>query len=272
MKFEPRAVDHSVNVTPRHPLADAATLALGIGGALLALTALLALFADALVSRISVETEMRWFGRLSPPTLVGAEDESPEARAAADLVARLTRHWDSAYTLRVLVSKDTTPNALAYPGGLIIITRGLIDRVETENELAFVIAHEIGHFRNRDHLRGLGRSAAIGLVIGTITSGGSGGFGFGVADLALRAFGREQESGADRFGLQLVHAEYGHVSGAWRFFELIEARYGGGSTLINYLETHPLPRDRVDELRQYANERGWPVEGETIPWQPRGNP
>lgn len=271
MKFEPRTADDSVNVTPRHPLADAATLVLGIGGALLALTVLLALFADRLVSRISVETEMRWFGRLSPPALAGSDHESPEARAVAELVDRLTRHWDSAYRLRVLVSDDDAPNALAFPGGLIVVTRGLVDGVETENELAFVLAHEIGHFRNRDHLRGLGRSAAIALVVGTLTSGGSGGFGFGVADLALKAFGREQESSADRFALELVYAEYGHVADAWRFFERIEARYGSGATLVNYLETHPRPGDRVDELRQYARERGWPVAGTPARWQPRAN-
>ena len=73
MKFEPRTVDDSVNVSKRHPLADAATLALGVGGALLALTAVLAFFADTLVARISVETEMRWFGKLSPPTLVATQ-------------------------------------------------------------------------------------------------------------------------------------------------------------------------------------------------------
>lgn len=272
MKFEPRTADHSVNVSNRHPLADAATLTLGIGGALLALTVLLAFFADTLVAHISVEAEMRWFGRLSPPTLAATESDTPEARAAADLVARLTRHWDSAYTLRVVISDDAAPNALAFPGGLIIVTRGLIDGVQTENELAFVLAHEIGHFRNRDHLRGLGRAAAIGLVIGTVTSGGSGGFGFGVADLALKAFGREQESGADRFALELMYAEYGHVADSWRFFERIQARYGEGSVLVNYLETHPLPGDRADELRQYAQERGWPVEGTLTPWQPRANP
>lgn len=272
MKFEPRSADHSVNVTPRHPLADAATLALGVGGALLALTVVLALFADTLVSRISVETELRWFGRLSPPALAGASDDSPEARAAADLVARLTRHWDGGYTFRVMVSDDETPNALAFPGGLIVVTRGLLDGVETENELAFVLAHELGHFRNRDHLRGLGRSAAIALVIGTITSGGSGGFGFGVADLALKAFGREQESGADRFGLELLHAEYGHVADASRFFERIETRHGSGSALVNYLETHPRPGDRAEELRQYAEERGWPLEGTRTPWRPQEHP
>lgn len=272
MKFEPRSVDHSVNVTRRHPLADAATLTLGVGGALLAITFLLALFADTLVARISVEREMRWFGRLSPDTLVATEGNTPEARAAADLLARLTRHWDSAYTLRVRISDDAAPNAFALPGGLIVVTRGLIDAVESENELAFVLAHEIGHFRNRDHLRGLGRAAAIGLVVGAMTSGGSGGFGSSVAELTLKAFGREQESDADQFALELVHAEYGHIADAWRFFERIEARYGSGSALVNYLETHPLPGDRAGELRQYAQERGWPVEGTLTPWQPQANP
>lgn len=270
MKFEPRSADESVNVTARHPLADAATLALGLGAALIVLTALLALFADALVARISIKTELRWFGNMLPAELMlqGTESDSDEARAATALMQRLAAHWDSDYEFRLAISDESAPNALAFPGGLIVVTRGLLDGVESENELAFVLAHELGHFRNRDHLRGLGRSAAIGLVIGTLTSGGSGGFGFGVADLALRGFGREQESDADRFALEIMFAEYGHVGESWRFFERIEQRYGSGSAMLNYLETHPLPNNRLDALRDYARERGWPTTGTLAPWRP----
>ena len=156
MKFEPRPADHSVNVTARHPLADAAVLVLGLGAVLLLVTIVLAFFADALVARISVKTEMRWFGGMSLPAVVDEFEttSASEEQALEDLLARLTQHWESDYTFRLRISENTAPNALAFPGGLIVVTRGLLDNVESENELAFVLAHELGHFRNRDHLRG----------------------------------------------------------------------------------------------------------------------
>lgn len=270
MKFEPRPADHSVNVTARHPLADAAILVLGLGAVLLLVTIVLAFFADALVARISVKTEMRWFGGLSLPSAIEELEttSTSEEQALTDLLARLTQHWESDYTFRMRISENTVPNALAFPGGLIVVTRGLLDSVESENELAFVLAHELGHFRNRDHLRGLGRGAAISLVVGTVTSGGSGGFGFGVADIALRGFGREQETDADVFALGLVYAEYGHVGESWRFFERIQSAYGHGNAVLNYLETHPLPGSRIDDLKRLARERGWPTAGTLVPWNP----
>ncbi|MEO1116615.1 MAG: M48 family metallopeptidase [Pseudomonadota bacterium] len=270
MKFEPRPADHSVNVTARHPLADAAVLVLGLGAVLLLITLVLAFFADALVARISIKTEMQWFGGMSPPAVLEEVDETDtaETRALSELLARLTQHWQSDYRFRLRVSEDAAPNALAFPGGLIVVTRGLLDNVESENELAFVLAHELGHYRNRDHLRGLGRGAAISLVVGAMTSGGSGGFGFGIADIALRGFGREQETDADVFALGLVYAEYGHVGESWRFFERIQSAYGSGNAMLNYLETHPLPSSRIDDLKRRARERGWPTEGTLVPWNP----
>ena len=56
----------------------------------------------------------------------------------------------------------------------MIVTAGLLEKVESENELAFIIGHELGHFRNRDHIRGLGRGLAIGILI-TAVSGNDGG-------------------------------------------------------------------------------------------------
>ena len=264
MEFKPRQADTTVNVSRRHPLADAATLIAGVGGLIVMLVVAFVLLSDKIVARISVETEMRWFGGLSATPFDSDPRYDEEADAARDLLMRLAGHWGSEVDFRLSVIDDPLPNAFAVPGGQIVVTRGLIDSVKSENELAFVLAHELGHFHNRDHLRQIGRGAAVALILGVFNTGST--FGFNVADLTLRRFGREQESDADAFALALVQAEYGHIGESTRFFRRIETRYGPGSQVVSYLETHPLPGNRAEQLEALARERNWQTAGPLTPW------
>ena len=142
------------------------------------------------------------------------------------------------------------------------MTEGLLQQVESQNELAFVLGHELGHFRNRDHLRALGRGIALSLFF-TVTSGSDvSGLGIKVSDLALRGFSRKQELAADSFGLDVVNAQYGHVSEAWRLFERWDTEDGTLLDIATYTSTHPQPDDRIGKLEQLALERGWSVDGE----------
>jgi predicted Zn-dependent protease len=95
----------------------------------------------------------------------------------------------------------------------------------------------------------------------------------GVAQLASmagqftqRGFGREQETQADRFGLELLAAEYGHTGGAKDFFDHLPRNDNSMSKkLSSYLSTHPLHEDRIDTLRKVARLAGWPLRGERVP-------
>jgi predicted Zn-dependent protease len=156
----------------------------------------------------------------------------------------------------------SAPNAMALPGGLILVTDGLLDRVGSENELAFVLGHELGHFHNRDHLRRLGRGMVYGLLMAALTGGDpSLDPATFAGDLANRGFDREHERQADHFGLSLLQAEYGHVDGSWNFFESLLAEESD-KILIIYLSTHPANATRIQELKIFAKEKGWPLEGE----------
>ena len=66
---------------------------------------------------------------------------------------------------QVLYVPDKTVNALAIPGDRVIIYQGLLTEVQSENELMMVLGHELGHFANRDHLRGLSRQILIRLSL-----------------------------------------------------------------------------------------------------------
>ncbi len=267
MRYEPRQPAEGINVSKTHPLAEAGILAAGTGALFVLATLLMLFLVDIMLGFISTETETRWFKNWTPNDVVEAQSMSAAEQDADALLQRLAQHWpETDYEFRLRISDSSQPNALAFPGGLIIVTRGLMERVTSENELAFVLGHELGHYRNRDHIRQLGRATVFGIFYAAITQTGGGTFGFGITDLTLRGFNREQESDADEFGLTLLQREYGHVNEATRFFERIASERNSIGELASYFETHPQPGERMRELRDYARDQGWSTEGELTPW------
>jgi predicted Zn-dependent protease len=158
-------------------------------------------------------------------------------------------------------------NAAALPGGSVLVTTGLLDAVASENELAFVLAHELGHFAGRHHLRRLGRRAVYGLALAALTgSGGAAGdLGALTGELTSRGFDRDQEREADAFGLGLLAAEYGHVDGASELFDHLGAGTPQVEQVVAYFSTHPAGRDRIDALLAEATKQGWSSAGELRP-------
>ncbi len=270
MKFDPSLPKDGINVSRAHPLREALLLVGGVVAIGVAVAVAVALAIDVAAPHIPIELEARlfsgWFDR-------GAEDDeadAPRERSLAQLLNRMAGNWpDNSYVFEIAIWDETEPNAVALPGGVIAVTNGLLESVESENELAFVLGHELGHFHNRDHLRGLGRGIAFSLLLVAVGVGG-GGSAVQLASLAgqfaQRDFSRDQEIEADRFGLALLAAEYGHVSGAAAFFEHLPERDGtleGG--LASYFSTHPVNTERIQALHAAASEMGWELRGERQP-------
>ena len=271
MRHVVRQPDDTVNVSKTHPLSEAATLVVGLG-ALFAIVALAIIFLVELSVRyVSAEDEAALFASWLPQDLTLVAKGNERQLATQQIVDRLAQHWpDSPYEFRVEVDTSDAANAMALPGGLIVVTEGLLDQVESENELAFVLGHELGHFNNRDHLRSLGRGLLLSIVMTAVLGGDADSIGITVADLTLRRFGRAQETAADRYGLSLVQSEYGHVGSAWKLFERWtnnESEFLAG--VVTYLATHPDTSERIQGLMTYAADQDWPVGGalQPLPWQ-----
>jgi predicted Zn-dependent protease len=231
-------------------------------------SSLTVVFIDVIVPHVP----RAWEAALSPRFLVPEGDASLERQRELEaLLGRVAAHWpDNPYELRLVVVHDEELNAVALPGGTVVVTSGLVGEAATENELAFVLGHELGHFRYRDHLRGLGRGVVIDLMTSAVLGDGSLELVAIAERFALRTYDRRQERAADAFGLELVHAEYGHVYGATDFFKRLPAAGGVlGRTTEAYLSTHPVSSSRVEELARLARERGWPTDGEPTPWPVR---
>ena len=273
MKYEPRVPDESVNVSNVTPLRELVRSAGSLLTGLVLLGLLIGFSVDIAVRLIPPDFERDTFGGLNLVDAGGA-GEATQERIVADLVRRLTSHWPEApYAFRVSVSADTSPNAGALPGGSIVVTSGLLSSVESENELAFVLAHELGHFRGRHHLRRLGRSVLFGLAAAAVLgqTGSAAGAGSTVASLTERGFDRSQEEEADSFGLDLLNAEYGHVQEAGAFFTRVSGSRIG-DRVIAYASTHPAPADRATRLARLAGERGYALKGVITTFPPAKAP
>ncbi|MEZ4334137.1 MAG: M48 family metallopeptidase [Myxococcota bacterium] len=231
MRFEAKLPDDSVNVSKGHPLQEAAILLVGVAGLVALITLLVAVSIDRIVPWLPPRLEMRLFASLGEAMAEeeagSAAEPDPRSERVQALVERLAAHWSEspypAFCARIVERSE--PNAFALPGGTILVTTGLLDRIETENELAFVLAHELGHFAGRDHLRGLGRGVGLATAWGLLGLGRDQieGLVGVVGTLSARRFDRGQESQADAFGLDLLVAEYGHAAGVDAVFDRVLA-------------------------------------------------
>jgi Zn-dependent protease with chaperone function len=262
MRYVPKQPREGINVSDTHPLVEAGTLVLGLTAIFIAIVLALVFLIEVALYFIPAEKEAELFRDWLPDDLVTVSPGDERLQEAQLLVDRLSFHWgESPYEFRVEIDDSEIANAMALPGGLIILTQGLLDQVESENELAFVLAHELGHYRNRDHLRALGRGIVLSLFFTAVTGSDVARLGLKVSDLAMRGFGRKQESRADEFALAIVYTHYGHVNEAWRLFERWDVEHDSLPEIVTYLSTHPQAGDRVDSLESLALRKGWPTSG-----------
>lgn len=258
MKFTPRHIEENVNVSKTHPLAELAWLAGGVLLLLLVFYLVLGVTTDLAVAKIPVKAE-RWLGEHFAGRMHARENDPLRQRLQA-LLEHLPADSplrDYTFSVQLVTSEDV--NALALPGGHIVVFSGLVEQAASENEVAMVLAHELGHFAHRDHLtrlgRGLGLTVAALLVFGEDSA---------ASDLASKLFlvsesrySREQESAADRFGLDLLVASYGHAGGATDFFARVGQKAGSRAPYL--LASHPHPDDRVNELQSLIAANGYRV-------------
>jgi predicted Zn-dependent protease len=274
MKIRNVKVPEGINVSPHRPVADLFVLTAGTIGLFLAL-GLAAFLIGTYGGRYM---PMSWENALSEAMFEkGEPNDIPEAdlRAEAALQAladRLAANMDMPEDLHITVHylDDGRVNALTTLGGHIFVLRGLVDRVESENSLAMVMAHEIAHAANRDVAANMGGALLLQLVIGTVTGMSpetADGLIWGSNALLLRQFSREAERQADRDALAAVAKTYGHVAGADAFFRILLDEMGEAvpDEGPEFLSTHPLTEKRIKELNAMTEARGWALEGEMTP-------
>lgn len=247
-----------INSTGTSGLGEFATLVCGLGIAAVVLTVILTLAVGWLAPLVPFSWEKAVAGGIEP----SVETDHPRAEAAlrqlADELAR-DAGLPADMEVRLHLSDSGEPNAFATLGGHVIVTRGLVQSVSSENALAMVLAHEIAHVEQRHPIQALGRGAVISLVWAAL-AGATG--QSAVQDvlgnaglLTMLGFSREMERVADRDALATLRVRYGHTRGAAGFFRTLQERRGGeAAEWTALLQTHPRTAERLQTIARRARD------------------
>jgi predicted Zn-dependent protease len=174
---------------------------------------------------------------------------SPEGTAAFGKLVeklRVAGGLDAALDAQIIDSKIS--NAMALPGGKIYLFRGMIEDARDADEIAGVLAHELGHVRNRDGLRRLiqmgSTSFLIGLLFGDVT--GSGAVLIVARSLFDASYSRDNETDADTFSIEIMQKLGRSPSAMGELLVRITKKHESGPTIFS---THPLSEDRLSRMR-----------------------
>ena len=174
-----------------------------------------------------------------------------QGRAAFSKLVETVRqasHLDVPLQTEVLAS--SVPNAFALPGGKIYLLNGLLQKAQNADELAGVVAHEMGHISHRDHTRMMiqrgGVSFLVGLLWGDIT--GSAAVIFVTRTLFEVSYSREAEQNADDFAIGAMHALGRSPAPMGELLFRITGAERSGT--ISILASHPLTEDRRELMRR----------------------
>lgn len=170
------------------------------------------------------------------------------------------------FDITVGVLRDDSINAFAAPAGYLFVNSGLILAMQSEDELAAVLAHEMAHVTERHLASNIERSQTInlatlaGVLAGILLGGGSeAGQALAVGSMAggqaaALKYSRDDEREADHLGLQYLARSGYDPEGMARSFERIKERMrlSGAGSGPAYMSTHPGVTERIDYIREVA--------------------
>lgn len=163
---------------------------------------------------------------------------------------------DTPDAVKVFVLDHEMVNAFALPGGYVVFFRGMIDAAHGPNEIAAVLAHEVGHVVNRDPTRHALRSAGsigiLGLLFGDFAGGAA--VLFLTERLISANYAQEAEIGADAFAHEMLEAAGVSPAALGDMFERLRDEFGDTGGIVSHFLSHPTLGSRIEHARDQAHD------------------
>jgi Zn-dependent protease with chaperone function len=218
--------------------------------------------AERIVARIPMETEQplgrqaldwldgkKWF----KPTKLDFDTQKKIRNGFDELCSDLP--FRDYYHLEFRSGDIFGPNALALPGGIIVITDEMVKATETTEEVLAVLAHEIGHVELRHTMRSVLQNSVVAAATAAVTSDAA---SLSVAVSSLPAilaqtkYSREFETAADEYAFNLLKRKGYSPMAFASIMERLAKKYEKDTGPFAYISTHPVTAERVQRARDAA--------------------
>jgi len=209
----------------------------------------------AIGRRYAPEVEKQMGGRIDNERLQNYIDYVGQRIAHVSHKAYLEYHF--------VALEDESINAVSLPGGYIFITKGMLEKLQTEAQLAAILAHEIVHIVARDSSAAMSREIGISLLLSAVASGKTPEGALVAADLTRQILGlrysREDEQMADEAGLDyMVRAGYSPYAMV-ETMQMLQKQQGLRED--DFFSTHPAPQNRMTYLTQKIQRKYYNLTG-----------
>jgi predicted Zn-dependent protease len=194
--------------------------------------------------------------------LAGAFDEQTEKDSADIYMQQFTNALalDDTYPIKVHIIRSEEINAFALPGGRIFVYSGILEKMDSPEQLVALLGHEVSHVLGRHSLKSICRSLATSLVLSSML-GDAGGIGSNILAQADKFkeldYSRELETEADMHGLEIMDENRIDPRGMVRLLEILDRESVEMPTLMKYLSTHPETKERIMEARTNPISSHW---------------
>ncbi len=205
----------------------------------------------------AVEGQLKSFGLFgitdNPSCYVGRA-ETAAGQALDKLVQRLVSKASAMpFTPKVDVWRASQINAIALPGGKIIIFSPLLDFVDGPDQIAGIVAHELGHVRERHGLASVIHASGLGFIAGIIFGDVSGGIPAVVIEILLSSgYSRHHETDADSYAVALMREAGLNGTALARLFDKLIDMEAQIPHALQYALSHPLSKQRARAIRNQA--------------------
>ena len=192
------------------------------------------------------------------------EDLQDYIDSVGQKIARISHkpYWEYHY----VAVNDKSINASALPGGYIFITKGMLEKLQTEAQLAAILAHETAHVVARDTSNAISNQIGIGLLLVAATSGQASGAVMPAAELSRRIIGlrysRQDEREADIAGLDYMVVAGYNPYGIVETMQMLEDQQK--ERVVEFLSSHPPPENRIAYLTQRIKTKNQNLDGLNI--------
>lgn len=263
MKFENPDIEEGINVSQEHPLKEFLQLSLGV----IALVAIVIIILHFTAGYFATKIPFQFEQSLVKHVDLLKVEESPQQIALQQLANEISADMDLPKDMKITVhySDDDTVNAFATLGGHVFFFKGLIDKLNSEDALAMVMAHEIAHVKHRHPIVAMGKGLTLVVLASFLT--GASGSSAGEAligqslNVGLLKFSRDQETESDISAATAIQKRYGHIIGAKELFSVFSSLGSSQIKIPEVLSSHPHTEDRWELLKEMSSKMQWNTSG-----------